>query len=164
MRETLWHGDTDSNIALETDYALLATWPDELKRSRLARVPNRWAQALLSRLLMRDPAARPPSVRAALRHPFFDEQRAHAAPPLAPSGQTGSSSPQHHFFLSHFQGNGGPRAMAIKFAVLNAVPDARIWFDQARETALLTTQSLLCNHQMDLPRDLRISCATSLFC
>lgn len=92
MRETLWHGDTDSNVALGSDYALLATWPDSLKRARLDRVPNRWAAALLSRLLMRSPAARPATMHQVLRHPFFETNAAHVAPPLA-------EGEENHFFL-----------------------------------------------------------------
>ena len=96
MRETLWHGNTDSNIARAADYALLARWPDAVKRDRLDRVPSRWAQQLLGRLLARNPAARPPTMAHVLQHPFFRGASARAAPRLR-------GGDKDHMFLSHFQ-------------------------------------------------------------
>lgn len=58
-----------------------------------------------------------------LLHPFFRGSGRTEAPPL----EKGDKS---HLFLSHFQGNAGPRCMTLKYAVQEAAPGAVIWLDQ----------------------------------
>lgn len=92
LGETLWHNNRDSNIAYGEDYYLLATWSEAVKKDRLERLPDRWAQALLTKLLARAPSARPPSMDRVLRHPFFTTSYTREAPAL-PAGL------KNHFFL-----------------------------------------------------------------
>jgi len=73
---------------------------------------------------MFDPAQRPPSMAHVLAHPFFASADVrHAPPSLAPSEL-------NHAFLSHFQGNAGPRCLTVKYAIEAACPGARLWLDQ----------------------------------
>lgn len=65
-----------------------------------------------------------------LQHPFFSSVEALSKRIAPPLGQDF----KHHCFLSHFQGNAGPRAMTIKYAVEHAVPMARVWLDQVRRS------------------------------
>lgn len=72
VRGSLWHADVDSNLQQPADYCKLAEWSPQAARDVIdSRVPDRWAQALLLRLLSADPSARPASMSAVLRHPFF---------------------------------------------------------------------------------------------
>ena len=61
-----------------------------------------------------------------LQHPFFSSAEALSAR-CAPRLML---SDKNHAFISHYQGNGGPRAMTIKYAVEAAVPGGRVWLDQ----------------------------------
>lgn len=81
-----------------SDYANLALWTDASRKACLDRVPDRWAQALLSRLFTRDPLRRPSDMSKILHHPFFHESYERSAPRLR-------EGERHHVFLSHFQGN-----------------------------------------------------------
>lgn len=98
MRSRLWHSDADSNLKEAEDYERLACWTADDARGAVSRVRDRWAQALLLRLLSPEPARRPPGMGNVLEHPFFEEDEAFEAPPLG-------EGERHHLFLSHFQGN-----------------------------------------------------------
>ena len=100
MRASLWHADTDSNILAPADYAALGRWDAAAAKAATSRVPDRWAQALLLRLLAPDPSQRPASVAAVLRHPFFTKDAVFRSNPL-PEGL------KNHCFVSHFQAGGG---------------------------------------------------------
>lgn len=116
-RTGLWHADVDSNLSRTEDYANLARWSGDDAKLAVARIPDRWAQALLVRLLAPNPSARPRGMDLVLRHPFFARGVAFEAPPLdAAKGE------RTHLFLSHFQGN------AVRSAFLFALPRSSSWF------------------------------------
>ena len=75
--QRLWHEDRECNIARADDYAVLHSWTDAAKAEALSRVPDLWGRALLWWLLSKEPAARPQSFEAVLKHPFFAEPLAH---------------------------------------------------------------------------------------
>lgn len=89
---------------------------------------------------MKDPRRRPSDLHAVLRHPFFHESSERSAPRLR-------DTERHHCFLSHFQGNAGPRCMTIKFLIEGAVPNARVWFDQVSPSSAASLQQLQPKHQ-----------------
>jgi len=120
-RPQLWHDNTDSNLTSERDFRALLEWSDEDKWDRLERLPSSWVRALLQRLLMRSPAARPPSMELVLRHPFFSMAGTRSSPVL-------TENERWHCFISHYQANAGRTCMSVKQAVMLAVPAARIWF------------------------------------
>jgi serine/threonine protein kinase len=97
LRGGLWHADTDSNLRKPEDYRRLAEWSAADATREVNRVPDRWAQALLLRLLAPSPSARPSTFAAVLEHPFFTRDESFAVPPL-----TGGD--KSHVFISHFQG------------------------------------------------------------
>ena len=97
--QKLFPHDNRDNLARADDYPALGEWSAATKKDRLDRVPNRWAQHLLSLLLERDPQHRPPSMELVLRHPFFSSAEAlsdRIAPPLR-------LLEKNHAFLSHYQ-------------------------------------------------------------
>ena len=100
MRMPVWMCDTDSNLGKPEEYAQLGEWSEAAAKALVQRVPDRWAQALLLRLLAPDPSQRPASVAAVLRHPFFTKDAVFRSNPL-PVGL------KNHCFVSHFQA-GGP--------------------------------------------------------
>ena len=101
LAESLWHGTAAGGLARATDWPLLAEWPSALKAEALGRLPSRPAAALLGRVLARDPAARPPSLRAVLKHPFFQPPSAPAPAPPLPAGSTA------HVFIRRAQSSLG---------------------------------------------------------
>lgn len=96
-RSSLWLSDADGNLARPADYRALALWSGRAAREAVNHVPDRWAQALLLRLLAPAPESRPRGMGAVLRHPYFRQQGDFEAPPL--------NRGEQHFFVSHFQGN-----------------------------------------------------------
>ena len=100
MRMPVWMCDTDSNLGKPEEYAQLGEWSEAAAKALVQRVPDRWAQALLLRLLSPDPQQRPHSMAEVLGHQFFSRSEEYEAPELG----EGLNS---HAFLSHFQGNAG---------------------------------------------------------
>jgi serine/threonine protein kinase len=68
--EPLFLCNDEDQIDQETR-KLLRTWPTRHKQAKLAKVSDLKARNLVSRLLSRDPAARPASIAHVLGHPFF---------------------------------------------------------------------------------------------
>lgn len=98
MRSRLWHSDADGNLSNPDDYRKLAEWSADAAREAVSRVPDRWGQALLVRLLAPSAEARPRSMASVLQHPFFKQRDQFVAPPLA-------EGEGHHLFLCHAPGN-----------------------------------------------------------
>jgi serine/threonine protein kinase len=67
---TLAQGDTADAVFTTADLRILATWTDETKTERLAKVVDVHARHLIGLLLSRDPAARP-GMSQVLLHPFL---------------------------------------------------------------------------------------------
>jgi serine/threonine protein kinase len=68
--QSLWHADTNDNLASISDLEILSKWPDDIKNQRLSLIRNREAKSLLSLLLYKDPNKRPSMTRI-LTHAFL---------------------------------------------------------------------------------------------
>lgn len=103
---SLWHADADSNLVGTKPelYKQLAEWSVEDAKKAVSSEPNRWAQALLLRLLAPSPKLRPASMAAVLEHPFLHPEETFEAPALGDGEKS-------HIFLSHF-GENAVRAAA----------------------------------------------------